>query len=144
MSLKNELQTDPLALNYAGMTDAEAAASLNTVNRVVNKRVQVSDLLKYLGGIGKLGDFIEAKADASAAKRKPVLAVFSLFENPHITDIDVTVEPFNLGLSALVSAGLITQPEADSITSMGSDTVSRAQELGIKVREGDVTQARVV
>ena len=141
--LKDELLNDPLGLNYAAMTDAEAAASLNDVNRIVNKRVQVSELLKYLGGIGKLGDFIEAKTDASAAKRKPVLAVFSLFENPHITDIDVAVEPFAQGLGALVAANLITQPEADTIIAMGSETVSRAQEIGAgKVYEATVRKAR--
>ena len=35
--LANELTNDPLARGYASMTDAEAAARLNTANRTVNR-----------------------------------------------------------------------------------------------------------
>ena len=35
--LKSEITTDPLTIGYAGMSDAEIAASLNTVNRTAQK-----------------------------------------------------------------------------------------------------------
>ena len=35
-TLKTELTDDPLAIGYSGMSDEEAAASLNTASREVN------------------------------------------------------------------------------------------------------------
>lgn len=46
VALAAELTNDPLARGYLGMTDAQAAADLNTAYR--NKPVQFSDVLEYL------------------------------------------------------------------------------------------------
>lgn len=37
--LRNELLNDPLTRGYAGMTDAQAAASLNTANRTTTRTI---------------------------------------------------------------------------------------------------------
>ncbi len=143
MMLKNEILNDPAGLGYSAMTDAQAATAISVVDRNINKRVPVELLLKYLGSIGKLGNFIEAKTDVNPTKRNPVLAIFSLFENPHVTDIDVAADPFGAGLDALVTESLITQVESDAITSMGKETVSRAQEIGAgKVYESTIRKVR--
>lgn len=45
-ALKTEIDTDPLTRGYAGMTDAQVAADINTVNRP--DTVSIEEVLKFL------------------------------------------------------------------------------------------------
>lgn len=125
-ALKAELTDDPLTRGYSGMTDAEAATSLNAVNREKNKASMTgSEIINAL-------DKTEYLALSDADKDK-------VWQICHLG----TVNPF--GVEAEIFIDIFNVPSA-SITALQAarkDDVSRAVEkdLGF-VRVGHVQQAR--
>ena len=65
--LQTELTTDPLARGYAGMTDAQAAASLNTVNRTLPRTTIGGNDLLAATTVAELGVLSAASRDVYLA-----------------------------------------------------------------------------
>jgi len=126
--LKTEIDTDPLARGYSGMTDAEVVVSLNdTIDREVNK--------DSLTGTEILNSFV--KADFLALTDVKKQAAWNVIHmgtiNPFGVEADVLIDAFGAGSATIIA-----------LAALRKDTVSRANELGIgKVREGNVKEVRV-
>ena len=127
-ALASELTVDPLGRGYSGMSNAEATASLNTVNRDVD----VTSIT---------GDRIFAATDSaefivlSDIKKQLWLSFCGRSE----------VDPFGTSNVAFVTwlfgGGSTT---GSNLAGVRQQSISRAQELGLGiVREGDVERARV-
>jgi hypothetical protein len=125
-ALRSELVSDPLARGYSGMSDAQASASLNTVNRSVHvATMSGSEVLQSIDKT-EYGALTDGKKSAVWG----LLGMGTL--NPWGREADIVVEIFGGG-SATVTA----------LAAARTRTVSRAEELGLGViRESDVTKAR--
>ena len=124
--LKTELTDDPLARGYSGMTDAAAAADLNTVYRTKNKTSMTgSEILNNV-------DATEWAALDAAEKQ-------TVWDIVHLG----TINPF--GVEATLMIGVFEGGSA-TITALQAarkDDVSRAVELGLgNVKVGNVQLAR--
>lgn len=127
-NLKAELDSDPLARGYAGMTDAEVAASLNTPDRSRGRATMSgSEILNEV-------DPTEWAAKTDAQKQL-VWDICHLGNvNPFGIEANLMVDVFGGG-SATITA----------LAAARVETITRAQELGLGVvREGTVQQARAL
>jgi hypothetical protein len=126
--LKAELDGDPLGRGYAGMSDAAAAADLNTAYRTRNlERMTSSQIFQAV-------DMTEWGA-LEVAEQDKITKILNWGElNPFGKEAQVFINVFGGGsntLSALAAARV--------------EAISRAQELGWRpVTEGDVAQARAL
>jgi len=125
-SLQTELQTDPLEIGYAGMTDEEIRTSLYTVNRDVNRSSMTGS--EVMNAIDP-GEFNALVADDQQR----------LWDILHLG----TINPF--GVEATMMTTLFGGPSV-TITTLAvirKSTVSRASELGLgRVALSDITKAR--
>lgn len=125
-ALNSELVSDPLSRGYAGMTDAEAAADLNTVYRTRNiTSMSASQVLNKV-------DATEYAALADLQKNTVwgLLGMGTL--NPWGVEATIIQQVFGGG-SATVAA----------LAASRTETISRAAELGLGVvTTGDVQKAR--
>ena len=113
--LKTELDSDPLARGYASMTDAQAADSLNAVNRTVDtETVQgwelwgATVLTEYSALTAAQRDFWNALVGQNA--------------------ISVKSAAVRANVIALWGAGTTTRA---NLVALQTKTVSRAEELGL-------------
>ena len=125
--LRDELTSDPLARGYAGMSDQQAADSLNTANRTVDRGVIAAH---------EAVDAIVAAEWLSLAdvKRSAITLIVSAGQvnvaNPNVQAIFANA----FGAGTATRANLIA---------LKTETVSRAVELGLNnVRPGTVAEAR--
>lgn len=144
-ALKTELTTDPLGRGYAGMTDVQAADSLNAVNRPVE--VPAHDVIRYLALVDKWGTIASdaRHGNITAAKQTwcvnfvEILAIFNDFDLQDASVLSAVTARLDEG----IGHGYIDASDKATILALGDNKQSRAQELGIgRVREGTVTQAR--
>ena len=127
--IKTEIDVDPLARGYAGMTDEQVAVDMNTVYRD-------SDLASISG------DAAFAATDSSEFSgltdhKQAIWLAFCGREN---------INPFGASNVALVQwvfgAGSAT---IAALSALRTQTVSRGEELEVgTVRTGDVAQARLL
>jgi len=126
VTLASELSTDPLGRSYSSMSDAAAAADLNTAYRSANRSTMTaSEVLNAF-------DYSEWSA-LTADQKQLVWNVLHLGElNPFGVEATVLVAVFGAGsdtISALAAARV--------------QSITRAAELGLgTVRAGDVQRAR--
>jgi len=140
--LKNEITNDPLGRGYASMSDAQVAASLNTVDRTV------PDSTRYT-----MRRVMEVMTDAGAAITKldqvtdplVVEAMRALRSYTEGGGLDFS-HPKTIGMiDQLTSQGVLTSQEASELKSIGTKPASRAEELGLeRVEVGHVTSARAM
>ncbi len=144
--LKDELTLDPLARNYAGMSDVEAADSLNAPNRTKLSPVVSSELLAWSGG-GAVNGSVKCRyeriQDAAAASadntvRGACIAAMGMIERSD-TSLDLSKSDRMAMLDALVAGGVLTAAEKTEIVALGTVVASRADELGL----GNVTPSLV-
>lgn len=125
IKLKAELNTDPLARGYAGMTDDAAADSLNTADRARDRSALSGDELFNAAAAQELA----ALATGSNAQKQ----AFEMFLSLCARD---SIDPFGSANVRLVQeifgAGSSTVP---ALAALRVETVSRAEELNI----GEVT-----
>lgn len=128
--LRSELQNDPLGRGYAGMTPEQAAASLNTVNREVDREVVGRNVIPSHRAIAALvaADYL---ALTDGQQRLFALLVSAGF-------IDVA----NTGMRALFTALFPSGTTRDNLIDLLTVMVSRAEELGLPhIEPGHVEQA---
>lgn len=127
LTLRTELTTDPLARGYSGMTDAQAATSLDTVNRTVNRTsVPAPEVIEAIVAS-------EYTALSATLQNLVSLLISAGTINPQGTNTRAI-------FAAAFGAGTQTRTNLIALETM---TVSRAAELGIGyVAAGDVKIAR--
>jgi hypothetical protein len=126
--LRTELLTDPLARDYAGMTDVDVAASLNTKNITVDVReIPPADFLRGM---------VKAEWDALSAADRNYLSVL-LGNGP----IDVsTGTQIRAALLAMFGVGSGTRA---NLLPLLTKSISRAEQLGLPfIKPGYVAAAR--
>jgi hypothetical protein len=125
-ALATELTSDPLGMGYSGMTDEEAANSLNTVNRGRNRT--------SMSGREMADNINNTEYDGlSDTKKSQVLSLVGA------TDID----PFGFVANVLKDVFGVGSTTLVALIAARVETISRAEEIGIGwVRPGNVTEAR--
>jgi len=126
--LRDEVVNDPLTRGYAGMTNVEASASLNTANRSIHKTV--------MSGSEVLQNIVNSEYIILSAEKKEqfwgLLGIGIL--NPWGKEADVMIDIFGAGSATITALGAAR-----------INTVSRGVELGIgTVAPGDVQCARAL
>jgi len=149
--LATELADDPLERGYSGMTDVQAAGSLNTVNRDRVVAITSAELLAWSGGGANDGAVTPSRYERieTAAKEHTSLAVRGA-SKAAIQLIGRDGTTLNLALTdrmgmvdALVVGGVLTTDEKTALVALGTETITRAAELGIRrVLPGHVMKAR--
>lgn len=128
-ALRDELANDPLGRQYSSMTDAEAAADLNTAYRSRERTaISGSEIFNAIDPTewGELSD----------AMKQHVRDVFSLGD---AVDISSGSNARTVLLSAFGAETNTRQNLVDAVM----ESITRADELGLPiVREGDVERAR--
>ena len=150
-TLADELNNDPLGRGYAGMTDAQAAADINSVYRDVNYPVSPADLELAIRESLKWTQYRE---------RSELQTTPGTYDNPNMREfMDVfftttSAQGGTIDLQSPYMAGLIDRMEAEGsmgavaaqeLREYGIQTVSRGTELEIgTVTEGDVSYSRTL
>lgn len=125
--LRAELTIDPLSRGYSGMTDAEAAASLNAKNRTVP--------VETVTGQQIFEAVVPAHYVALSAEYKALFAVVV-----GMGTILVNGTNTKAALTTMFSGATATLA---ALAALQTEQVSRAVELGLgRVRTGYVQQAR--
>ena len=126
-ALKTEIDTDPLARGYSGMTDVEVATNLNVVDRTTGKSTM--EATSVLNAIDKAE--YTALTAANKALVWNVLHIGTI--NPFGIEADLFVDVFGGGSTTITT-----------LAALRLNNVSRGVELGIgNVREGNVQEARL-
>lgn len=130
--LKDELVNDPLARGYSGMTDQEAADSLNTPDRIVTCecRATIRSLMADLGPT-EADDIITA-LEAAATNNNITARALKLL-SPAEGGIDLGHASTRAQIDGLVTAGVLTSVQGTALKGLAEKTVSRAEELGLPV-----------
>lgn len=125
--LRAELTADPLARNYASMTPAQAAASLNQGNRTRIRRVMSGDEVFQQTNATEWGDLTDAK--------RQMWVSFCSRQN---------IDPAAAANVAFVQ--FIFGTNSATVTALGAarqESISRATELGLeRVEPGHVMEVR--
>jgi hypothetical protein len=136
--LVNELTTDPLGRGYAGMTDQQAADSLNTRNRTRNKaRMTGAEIFENTNPaeFNALPEGADQAGKATRNKKSEWLS-FCGIEG---------VDPFGPAVQFVINVFGSGSVTVSNLSAARVETVSRAVELGIApvpVKPGHVQEAR--
>lgn len=127
--LRDELLTDPLARGYSGMTDAQAAASLNTANRTRQKThltgAQIYECMDRTE--------FEAKTDPQKVYVRDILGLGG----------DILVTSGSKTRSVFVAVFGAGSATINALVALVTETISRATEVGLPVvKPGHVSEAR--
>ena len=125
--LKTEIDTDPIARGYSGMTDQEVVDSLNdTIDREVNKSSLTGDEVFQATNAGEYNGLSDAE--------KSQWLAFCGRE---------TINPFGSANVTFVTA-LMGASTVSGLQALRKETVSRGVELGFgNVKLGHVQDARI-
>lgn len=153
--LQSELTVDPLGRGYAGMDAAQAAASLNTPNRSRFIAISGPALLRWAAAGADVANNIPARivriklaSERAApfdglnfvAQGYAAAAVAAINASMPLSYDDATVRDM---IAQLATDGVLTSGEADDLAALGTETISRAAELGLgTVKAGHIEQAR--
>jgi hypothetical protein len=154
MTLRDELNNDTLARGYAGMTDEQAAASINTKNRPSMLTLDAGALNAWAAGSGryrKLETAMEGTAPSgiSDATRSMARAAWRMVDRDS-TQFDPNDAEQEGLVDALVAAGVLSAADKTALWARAAELISRADELRragaripMPVRTGDITAARI-
>lgn len=144
MFLRNELLTDPLGRGYAGMTDQQAADSLNTRNRPLDA-VPAEEIARYILEEGKW-PAVEDQATAVGATTQQKYAARSAlaaFRDARLPTLRVSRAKVGAMLDLLVSGGALNAADKAAIVALGQNRLTRGEEIGHgRVKVGHVIEAR--
>jgi hypothetical protein len=149
MILSDELANDPLTRGYAGMTDVQAAADLNTVYRTRYRLLPTRDLLRWgfaREGLSKLADAANREgtfAGISDTNRAKAISAYAIMTQGIDGSLDLDDPEVDSLIDELITAGIFVAQDKTDLQTRATENVSRATELGLsRVREGTVAQAR--
>jgi hypothetical protein len=134
--LRNELTADPLTRGYAGMTDAQAAADLNTENRTVDRTsISGNEVLEAVEWAEYYADSSVPQGQRCNAEQRAALNGFFGMESINILNPNVR--------QMVNRAATNTSTTRTNLQALQQTTVSRGVELGIgTVKPGEVERAR--
>lgn len=148
LELKTEIETGPLAAELApfiaARNDGKISDILNRRDRPGKRRALLADLVNYLSDQGVLADIADAAVDATNTKHAParkVVATLRLSTELGVTSINMTRPSNQTLISNLVTAGLMTNGQANGVKALADVMLSRADEVSSVITHLDVAQA---
>lgn len=125
-TIKTEIDTDPLARGYSGMTDQQVADDLNTVYRQRNRT--------SMSGREVADEIVDAEYDALSDAKKAQLLSLGASDS---------IDPFGFGANVIKDIFTAGSTTVSNLAAARVETISRAEELGIgTVKTGWVEEAR--
>ena len=145
--IKAELDTDPLGRGYAGMTDAQAAADMNTAYRNTTVAITVSEFENAARESGKFVQLIDRselkEPDGSRTFESAYALMSSLVGRTTEMDFAEVGSYWYNVLEDCVAEGSLGTGAATAIRALCDEIITRGVELGVgTVEEGDVNYAR--
>lgn len=144
-TLRHELIKDPASIGYGILSDAVAAAAINstTNGRTRLEAISSSELLAWAAAEGRLDRISDAAANHSMAAIRSVAKAAELLIARDGTTLDLSLKTREAMVDALVDAGVLTSDEKKSLVAHATKPISRAEELGLGyVAARHVTRAR--
>jgi hypothetical protein len=124
--LAAELSDDPLAVGYAGMTDKQAADSLNAVNRTRNKTTMTASEVLNAIVISEWNALTDAQCQ-------------QIWDVLHIGDIN----PFGVEATLFIAVFGGGSATIEALAAIRQEAISRADELGFGfIYPGHIENAR--
>lgn len=143
MSLKDEIDNDPIGRVYSAMNDIEVTTSLNTVNREIPRLIPYPELISYLIEKEKWSGILVAGHDETHAVYADCLMFISIANNTNLTHLDLSNPAIVTMLVNIKGGGLLENVNQTDIVAMSKQLVSRATEIGEPfVWLGQVQRAR--
>ena len=152
------LQTELALPAYSGLSDADAAARLNTPIVTARRLVAMGDIkpLLYQDAIPPAMLRLEDAANAAlpvtsdpgytaAAQLKTAARmVLAWLTDPHVEHVDLDNATAKAGLAAIVAGGIIGPAMAAAIDALANVTTTRARQIKVRypVTAADVHAAR--
>lgn len=134
-ALQTELTDDPLTVGYAGMSDTEAADSLNALTRPA--KVHMRDVMVMLHRLGKWTALVDS---AEPVARQ---ATDLLNKADTLGMVDVYDDLSQALLGGLAAVGIITSDDKAAVESLAANGQSRAAEIGWRtVTSTDIERVR--
>lgn len=130
--LRTELLTDPIARGYSGMTNQQAADSLNTANRVLRVLVAFKLFARWASKAGRLDAITAAQASGSTATIRGACRYIVL-----LLGAGQGIDPDNAddvgAINAITGAGLpIQNADRTELSALANQApITRAAELGL-------------
>ena len=140
-ALRTELTDDPLTVGYSGMTDQEVVNSLKAKTRP--GPIPSRELVQWAAADDryfKIQNSAETDMSALGSGSSSALQILNRTD----TQVDLA-DPAVVGMVlGLVAGGVLVQADADALTALSQNRVSRLSELGINgsVYAIDVQQSR--
>lgn len=133
-TLKAEIEADPIALGYAGKTDQQIADLLNSLTTSRTLARTHVETWELLGAITTSPDAWPAVASISESKLRTILGL------PFVDASNTNVRAM---LGAIFPNSGNTATTRTNLLALGSQTVSRATELGLEAPTAvDVNRAK--
>lgn len=146
--LRSELTADPLGRGYAGMSDADAASSLNVANRTLRRLVPTWEVKQHAI---ENGYWAAVKITAEGGAGIPIeVRGLAISARDWIDDAAGKIQTLDMDrpstlamIAGMVASTLMTQGNADSLSALANQSISRATEIGWPpVTEHDIAAAR--
>lgn len=139
MTLRDELETDPLSYGLSGISNQDIEATLNakTRTRVVETRIGYGTVLSVLGA--EEGAAVLDKLEALSTTNSPVKWAMKLLAADNLNIADPQTQ---LQIDGLASAGVMSLGQALLLKGLALRMCSRAEELGLVVNDFEIRLAR--
>lgn len=147
--IDREIKSDPLSRGYSSMTAEQAQTSLLAVNRSRNKPLDATALNTWAAQNGRHAKLRRAALDPSATftptagggavtlsddVASVAISAYRMLERSD-SYIDVTDAASLAFVDALITAGVWVAEDKAALISAGTETISRAAEIGCVVRQ---------
>jgi len=131
-ALRLEITADPLGIGYSAMSADGVAVSVSAKTRVRPVPITSAELLAWSGQAGRF-QRLEDAADNTAlpGELRSVCKAARAMILRDATQLDLSLPDRAAMLGALVASGVLTDEDANSLTALGREAVSRAEELGL-------------
>lgn len=146
--LREEIETDPLGIEYSDMADSEVADALNALSRPGKREVPANDVRMYvlLNGLWPAIQGVAASSTNPVHKGTAITILQTLgagsFDTIRMNNPAIAAGVAQM-LQTMVDAGAMTADHRAAMVAMGATTISRAEELGLgTVHHLDVGAAR--
>jgi len=142
-----ELTGDPLGRGYAGMSDSQAAADLNTAYRtgLHTRFITFRTLITELEHRGRAAQLLDKLTENSQSNKTTSLALDMLKTYSEGGGIDISRPACRAHIDELADkTSLVIPPEwAAEIKALAETQISRAEELGLPyIDPGNIAAAR--
>lgn len=147
-ALLAEVTNDPVGLGYAGKTDDEIAALLNTADRVVSASLlPLSTVGIWAAKTGVRAKIGQHAANDASPVQSVCLTILDLLQGLNGPPLELDNADNAAMIDALVAVGVMTAGDKTGLLALGETRTSRALELpgwGVAVQAPDVAHVRTL